>query len=85
MATSPLTTVLLLAGVALVTWGTVRLATRRHHHAPDPPPSHARVATNRPQRRLDRHPARPRGPRDVRCPAGRTLAPRHPARRPADG
>jgi hypothetical protein len=82
MTASPLTTVLLVAGVALVTWGTMRLASRRSRPAPPAAaPSYARASTIRAERRLDRRPTA-RGPRDLRCPAGRPQ--RHPARRPAD-
>jgi hypothetical protein len=83
MTPSPTTTILLVAGVALVAWATVRLAKRRVRSASATVPYHARSATARPERRLERRPTG-RGPRDVRCPTGPTLAQRHTARRPDD-
>jgi hypothetical protein len=85
MTPSPTTTVLLVTGVALVAWATVRLARRRIRSASPTLPYYARASTVRPERRLDRRPAaRARITRDVRCPAGRTLPQRHTARRPDD-
>ena len=84
MTPSPTTTVLLVTGIALVAWATVRLARRRGRSASALAPYHARAAaTGRPARRLERRPTG-RGPRDVRCPSGRPLPQRHNARRPAD-
>jgi hypothetical protein len=88
MTPSPTTVVLLVAGVALVTWATVRLAKRRVRSASATVPYYARTATARPERRLERHPTG-RGPRDVRCPAapaGRAYPGPHPrisSRRPS--
>ncbi len=83
MTPSPTTTVLLVTGVALVAWATVRLAKRRARSASAVAPYSARTSTRRPERRLERRPTG-RGPRDVRCPSGRPLPQRHNARRPAD-
>jgi len=84
MTPSPTTTVLLVTGVALVAWATVRLAKRRARSASAVVPYYARTPARRPERRLERRPTG-RGPRDVRCPSGRSLPQRHHARRPADG
>ena len=84
MTPSPTTTVLLVAGVALVAWATVRLANGRVRRTTPTVPYYARAATVRGERRLERRP-NGRAPRDVRCPAGRTLSERHHARRPTDG
>jgi len=83
MTPSPTTTVLLVTGVALVAWATVRLARRRVRSASETLPYYTRAPKVRPERRLERLPAA-RGPRDVRCPSGRTLPQRHTARRPDD-
>jgi hypothetical protein len=69
MTPSPTTTVLLVTGVALVAWATVRLARRRARSASPILPYYAREATVRPERHLEPRPTG-RGPRDVRCPAG---------------
>jgi transposase len=83
MTPSPTTTVLLVTGVALVAWATVRLARRRVRSASVTVPYYARASTIRPERRLDRLPAA-RVRRDVHCPAGRAIAQRHTARRRDD-
>ena len=84
MTPSPTTTVLLVTGVALVAWATVRLARNRVRRTAVTTPYYTRPSTVRPERRLERRPSG-RGPRDQRCPAGRTIPQRHHARRPADG
>ena len=84
MPTSPTTTVLLVTGVALVAWATVRLARRRVRSTSTTLPYYTRAPKVRPERRLEPRPARARVTRDVRCPAGRTLPQRHSARRPDD-
>jgi hypothetical protein len=85
MTPSPTTTVLLVTGVALVAWVTVRFARRRVRNASPTVPYYARASTARPERRLDRRPAaRTRVARDLHCPAGRTLPQRHTTRRPDD-
>jgi len=83
MTPSPTTTVLIVTGVALVAWATVRLAKRRVRSTATTLPYYTRAPKVRPERRLERRPAG-RAPRDVRCPAGRTLPQRHTARRPDD-
>lgn len=83
MTPSPTTTVLLVTGVALVAWATVRLARRRVRRTSTTLPYYTPTPKVRPERRLERRPTS-RAPRDVRCAAGRTLPQRHTARRPDD-